>query len=121
MEILKIIIDTKSFSSKDIESLGIMENKYLRITDFADNSEININTEELENFDCLVTAKELRNAVKKISNGFIIEHLNRDDYKKLTYPLYLKSETFINFLNENKSEWNLVKFLETHTFKITQI
>ena len=121
MEILKIIIDKKKFSSKDLKSLGIVENRYLKISSFADDLNVDFNTEDLENFDCLVTAKELRSAVKKISDGRIIEHLNRDDYKKLTYPLYVKSETFMSFLKENKSEWNFFKFLENHTFKIKHI
>ncbi len=121
METLKIIIDKKKFSSKDLESLGIIENQYLKLSTFENDISKDFDTEELKYFDCLVTAKEVRSAVKKISDGYIIEHLNRDDYEKLTYPLYVKSETFLNFLKENKSEWNLVKFLETHTFKITQI
>ena len=56
-----------------------------------------------------------------MKDGKIVEHLNRENYKKLTYPLFLKSETFLKFLKENNSEWNLIKFLENHTFMINQI
>ncbi|MDC2966965.1 hypothetical protein OAY10_03070 [Acidimicrobiaceae bacterium] len=121
MEILEIIIDRELFSSKDIEDLGIVEDQCLKLVNFKNSSDLRIDDEVLENFDCVVTANELGSAIKKISDGKIVEHLNRENYKKLTYPLFLKSETFLKFLKENNSEWNLIKFLENHTFSINQI
>ena len=124
MEILEIIVDKKLFSSKDIEELGIVENQCLKLVNFKNSSDLtveDVEDEVLENFDCVVTANELGSAIKKISDGKIVEHLNRENYKKLTYPLFLKSETFLQFLKENNSEWNLIKFLENHTFMINQI
>ena len=121
MEILEIIIDRELFSSKDIEDLGIVEDQCLKLVNFKNSSDLRIDDELLENFDCVVTANELGSAIKKISDGKIVEHLNRENYKKLTYPLFLKSETFLKFLKENNSEWNLINFLENHTFMINQI
>ena len=120
MEILEVIIDRELFSSKDIEELGIVKNQCLKLVNFKNSSDLTIEDEVLENFDCVVTTNELSSAIKKISDGKIVEHLNRENYKKLTYPLFLKSETFLQFLKENNSEWNLVKFLEKHTFMINQ-
>ena len=121
MEILEIIIDREFFSSEDIEELGIVENQFLMLVNYKNSSDLTVDNEVLENFDCGVTANELGSAIKKISDGKIVEHLNRENYKKLTYPLFLKSETFLKFLKENNSEWNLIKFLENHTFSINQI
>ena len=121
MEIIEIIIDRKLFSSKDIEELGIIENQYLKLVNSKNSSDLTIDNEVLKNFDCVVTANELGSAIKKVLDGKIVEHLNRESYKKLTYPLFLKSETFLQFLKENNSEWNLIKFLENHTFIINQI
>ena len=118
MEILEIVIDRELFSSKDIEELGIVENQFLKLVNFKNSSTLTVEDEVLENFDCVVTANELGSAIKKISDAKIVEHLNRKNYKKLTYPLFLKSETFLKFLKENNSVWNLIKFLENHTFKI---
>ena len=121
MEILEIIIDKKLFSSKDIEELRIVENQFLKLVNFRNSSDLTVDDEVLENFDCVVTANELGSAIKKISDGKIVEHLNRENYKKLNYPLFLKSETFLQFLKENNSEWNLINFLKNHTFMINQI
>ena len=120
MEIIEIIINKKMFSSKDVEKLGIVENQYLKLVNFKNSTDLTLDDDVLENYDCVVTASELGSAIKKISDGKIVEHLNRENYKKLTYPLFLKSETFLQFLKENNSEWNLIKFLENHTFMISQ-
>ena len=121
MEILEIIIDRELFSYEDIEELGIAENQYLKLVKYKNSSDLTVDNEVLKNFDCVVTANELGSAIKKVSDGKIVEHLNRENYKKLTYPLFLKSETFLDFLKENNLEWNLIKFLENHTFVINQI
>ena len=107
MEILEIIVDEKLFSSKDIEELGIVENQCLKLVNFKNSSDLTVDDEVLENFDCVVTANELGSAIKKISDGKIVEHLNRENY--------------LQFLKENNSEWNLIKFLENHSFMINQI
>ena len=120
MEILEIIIDKELFSSQDVEKLGIVENQCLKLVNFKNSTDLTLDDDVLENYDCVVTASELGSAIKKISDGKIVEHLNRENYKKLTYPLFLKSETFLQFLKENNSEWNLIKFLENHTFMISQ-
>ncbi len=120
MEILEIIIDKELFSSQDVEKLGIVENQCLKLVNFKNSTDLTLDDEVLENYDCVVTASELGSAIKKISDEKIVEHLNRENYKKLTYPLFLKSETFLQFLKENNSEWNLIKFLENHTFMISQ-
>ena len=121
MEILEIIIDRELFSSEDIEELGIVENQYLKLVNYKNSSDLIVDNEVLKNFDCVVTANELGSAIKKVSDGKIVGHLNRENYKKLTYPLFLKSETFLEFLKKNNLEWNLIKFLENHTFVINQI
>ena len=72
---------------------------------------------ELEKFDCIPHFKEANNALKEIENDRITDHKNRNNYKKVTYPLYLKTETYINFLKINDSKWDLIKFLDSHSFK----
>ena len=101
MEILEIIIDRELFSSEDIEELGIVENQYLKLVNYKNSSDLTVDNEFLKNFDCVVTANELGSAIKKVSDGKIVGHLNRENYKKLTYPLFLKSETFLEFLKKN--------------------
>ena len=112
MEIITIDIE-----KDDVANLDLREALYLKLI----NSEITIESipdfNELEKFDCIPHFKEADNALKEIENNLIIDHKNRDNYKKVTYPLYLKTETYINFLKINNSKWNLIKFLNSHSFK----
>ena len=112
MEIITIDIE-----KNDLANLDLGEALYLRLI----NSEITVESipdfNELEKFDCIPYLKEADNALKTIENNLIIDHKNRDNYKKVTYPLYLKTETFINFLKINDSKWDLIKFLNSHSFK----
>ncbi len=110
-------IKTIDIEKNDLANLDLGEALYLRLI----NSEITVESipdfNELEKFDCIPYLKEADNALKTIENNLIIDHKNRDNYKKVTYPLYLKSETFINFLKINDSKWDLIKFLNSHSFK----
>ena len=112
MEIITINIE-----KDDVANLDLREALYLKLI----NSEITVESipdfNELEKFDCIPYLKEADNALKTIENNLIIDHKNRDNYKKVTYPLYLKAETFINFLEINDSKWDLIKFLNSHSFK----
>ena len=79
MEILEIIIDRELFSSEDIEELGIVENQYLKLVNYKNSSDLIVDNEVLKNFDCVVTANELGSAIKKVSDGKIVGHLNREN------------------------------------------
>ena len=57
MEILEIIIDRELFSSKDIEDLGIVEDQCLKLVNFKNSSDLRIDDEVLENYDCVVTLR----------------------------------------------------------------
>ena len=62
MEILEIIIDKELFSSQDVEKLGIVENQCLKLVNFKNSTDLTLDDEVLENYDCVVTASELGSA-----------------------------------------------------------
>ena len=112
MEIITIDIE-----KDDVANLDLREALYLKLINYEITVESIPDFNELEKFDCIPYLKEADNALKTIENSLIIDHKNRDNYKKVTYPLYLKTETFINFLKINDSKWDLIKFLNSHSFK----
>ncbi len=112
MEIITINIE-----KDDVADLDLRESLYLKLINSEDTKDNDPDFNELEKFDCIPHFKEAENALKEIKNNLIIDHKNRDNYKKVTYPIYLKTETYINFLKINNSEWNLIKFLNSHSFK----
>ena len=112
MEIITIDIE-----KDDVANLDLRKALYLKLINYEITVESIPDFNELEKFDCIPYLKEADNALKTIENNQIIDHKNRDNYKKVTYPLYLKTETFINFLKINDSKWDLIKFLNSHSFK----
>ena len=112
MEIITINIE-----KDNVADLNLGESLYLKLINSENTEDNSPNFNELEKFDCIPHFKEADNALKEIENNLIIDHKNRDNYKKVTYPLYLKTETYINFLKINNSKWNLIKFLNSHSFK----
>ena len=112
MEIITIDIE-----KDDAADLDLRESSYLKLINSENTRDSSPNFDELEKFDCIPHFKEADNALKEIKNNLIIEHKNRDNYKKVTYPLYLKTETYINFLEINDSKWDLIIFLNSHSFK----
>jgi hypothetical protein len=112
MEIMKINVEKDDFINLDTR-----ESLYLKLINSENTTGITPNFDELEKIDCIAFIKEADNALKEIDNNRIIGHKNRDAYEKVTYPLYLKTDTFINFLKTNDSKWDLVSFLDNHSFK----
>ncbi len=112
MEIITIDIE-----KDDVADLDLRKYLYLKLINSENAEDSSPDFNELEKFDCIPYLKEADNALKAIKNNLIIDHKNRDNYKKVTYPLYLKTETFINFLENNNSKWDLIKFLNSHSFK----
>ena len=112
MEIITINIEKNNLADLDLK-----ESLYLKLINSEDTKDSGPDFNELEKFDCIPHFREADNALKEIENNLITDHKNRNDYKKVTYPLYLKTETYINFLKINNSKWNLIKFLNSHSFK----
>ena len=113
--LMKII--TIDIEKDDVANLDLWEALYIKLINYEITVESIPDFNELEKFDCIPYLKEADNALKTIENNLITDHKNRDNYKKVTYPLYLKTETFINFLKINDSKWDLIKFLNSHSFK----
>ena len=112
MEIITIDIE-----KDDAADLDLRESLYLKLINSENTKDSSPDFDELEKFDCIPHFKEANNALKEIENNRITDHKNRNNYKKVTYPLYLKTETYINFLKNNDSKWDLIKFLNSHSFK----
>ena len=110
-------ITTINIEKDNLADLDLKESLYLKLINSENTKDNSPDFNELEKFDCIPDFKEADNALKEIENNLIIDQKNRDNYKKLTYPLYLKTETYINFLKINDSKWDLVKFLNSHSFK----
>ena len=57
--------------------------------------------------DLLVTLKPSSDSIKKVSDNLITEHLDRNKYKKISYPIFVRTSPLISFLESKDFFWNL--------------
>jgi len=57
--------------------------------------------------DLLVTLGPSSDSIKKVSDNLITEHLDRNKYKKISYPIFVRTSALISFLESKDFFWNL--------------
>lgn len=57
--------------------------------------------------DLLVTLGSSSDSIKKVSDNLITEHLDRNKYKKISYPIFVRTSALISFLESKDFFWNL--------------
>ena len=57
--------------------------------------------------DLLVTLEPSSDSIKKVSDNLITEHLDRNKYKKISYPIFVRTSALISFLESKDFFWNL--------------
>ena len=57
--------------------------------------------------DLLVTLKPSSDSIKKVSDNLITEHLDRNKYKKISYPIFVRTSALISYLESKDFFWNL--------------
>ena len=104
-----------------VNFLNELSDDYLIITkSFIDlkNENLTFNEESFVNVDCIVTIKPSSDSIKKIDGNILVDHLDRNDFKKITYPIYIQKNSLISYLRSTDCIWNLKDALKELTFII---
>ena len=102
-----------------VNFLNELSDDYFIITkSFIDlkNENLNFNEESLMNVDCIVTIKPSSDSIKKIDGNILVDHLDRNEFKKITYPIYIQKNSLISYLRSTDCIWNLKDALKELTF-----
>ena len=106
-------LNKKSFIGNNVEDLNLSDNTPCFIIDntSADEPKLSLMLNSLLNAPYKISTNDVTNAIKKIdASGQIIEHLNREEYTRLSTPC----KATVGLLKEyfgNYSEWDLNKFI----------
>ena len=121
-----ILKDNVLYLKKDRDLLKISVNflnelsdNYFMITkSFIDlkNQNLSFNEESFMNVDCIVTIKPSSDSIKKIDGNILVDHLDRNEFKKITYPIYIQKNSLISYLRSTDCIWNLKDALKELTF-----
>jgi hypothetical protein len=102
-----------------VNFLNELSDDYFIITkSFIDlkNQNLSFNEESFMNVDCIVTIKPSSDSIKKIDGNILVDHLDRNEFKKITYPIYIQKNSLISYLRSTNCIWNLKDALKELTF-----
>ena len=102
-----------------VNFLNELSDDYFIITkSFIDlkNENLTFNEESFMNVDCIVTIKPSSDSIKKIDGNILVDHLDRNEFKKITYPIYIQKNSLISYLRSTNCIWNLKDALKELTF-----
>jgi len=68
--------------------------------------------------DLLVTLGPSSDSIKKVSDNLITEHLDRNKYKKISYPIFVRTSALISFLESKDFFWNLNEAISEMNYAI---
>ena len=74
--------------------------------------------ESFSNSDLLVTLEPSSDSIKKIKGNLLIKHLDRKDYQKITYPVFIQTFSLTSFLESKNYTWNLQEVLSELSYAI---
>jgi hypothetical protein len=121
-----ILKDNVLYLKKDRDLLKISVNFLNELSDnyfiitksFIDlkNQNLSFNEESFMNVDCIVTIKPSSDSIKKIDGNILVDHLDRNEFKKITYPIYVQKNSLISYLRSTDCIWNLKDALKELTF-----
>ena len=121
-----ILKDSVLYLKKNRELLEISVNFLNELSDdyfiitksFIDlkNENLTFNEESFMNVDCIVTIKPSSDSIKKIDGNILVDHLDRNEFKKITYPIYIQKNSLISYLRSTNCIWNLKDALKELTF-----
>jgi len=72
--------------------------------------------ELLKDNEVVINFEKVSNALKELESNKIIAHLSRENFRKISFPIYVQSEYLKNYLKDSGLQFELSLFLENSNF-----
>ena len=72
--------------------------------------------ELLKDNEVVINFEKVSSALKEVENNKIIAHLSRENFRKITFPIFVQSEYLKNYLKNSGLKFELSLFLENSNF-----
>ena len=73
--------------------------------------------ELLKDNEVVINFEKVSSALKELENNKIIAHLSRENFRKISFPIFVQSEYLKNYLKDSGLQFELSLFLENSNFK----
>jgi len=72
--------------------------------------------ELLKDNEVVINFEKVSSALKEVENNKIIAHLSRENFRKISFPIFVQSEYLKNYLKNSGLKFELSLFLENSNF-----
>ena len=72
--------------------------------------------ELLKDNEVVISFEKVSSALKELENNKIIAHLSRENFRKISFPIFVQSEYLKNYLKDSGLQFELSLFLENSNF-----
>ena len=73
--------------------------------------------ELLKDNEVVINFEKVSSALKELENNKIIAHLSRENFRKISFPIFVQSEYLKNYLKDSSLKFELSLFLENSNFQ----
>ena len=108
------------FLSLNQENLISLEAEYSLISTYEIKGKNLLSSKVLEllkNNEIVINFEKVSSALKELEGNKIIDHLNRENFRKISFPVYVRSKYLKNYLKISGLKFELSSFLENSKFQ----
>ena len=73
--------------------------------------------ELLKNNEVVINFEKVSSALKELEDNKIIDHLSRENFRKISFPIFVQSEYLKTYLKDSGLQFELSLFLENSNFQ----
>ena len=73
-------------------------------------------TELLKDNEVVINFEKVSSALKELESNKIIAHLSRENFRKISFPIFVQSEYLKNYLKDSGLQFELSLFLDNSNF-----
>ena len=73
--------------------------------------------ELLKNNEVVINFEKVSSALKELEDNKIIDHLSRENFRKISFPIFVQSEFLKSYLKGSGLQFELSLFLENSNFQ----
>ena len=113
-----------SFFLLNPENLVNLESEYTLISTYEIKSKNYLSSKILKllrNNKVVINFEKVSSALKELEDNKIIDHLNRENLRKISFPIFVQSEYLKNYLKISGLKFELSSFLDNSNFKMIEL
>ena len=113
------IQENKTFLQLTQENIDNLKAAYslISINEIKDNNPLSSKVIELlKDNEVVINFEKVSSALKELESNKIIAHLSRENFRKISFPIFVQSEYLKNYLKDSGLQFELSLFLENSNF-----